>query len=142
MVDLPEPFLEELSRQLGDALGAGPGTGVDIVIDAEDVEMGSDQAISLALLLTEAVSNAMRHGFPDDHVGTISISLHIEDDMAQLVVADDGVGLGDATSEGDGLGLYLARGILAAQQGTILLDSKPGMGTVVEITLETAEEES
>jgi len=130
------PFLEELSRQLGDALGAGPGTGVEIAIDAEDVEMGSDQAISLALLLTEAVSNAMRHGFPDDRTGTISISLHIEDETAQLVVEDDGVGLGDATSDGDGLGLRLIEGFASHLGGTAEITSGPGTRIAVRFPLQ------
>ncbi len=131
------PFLEELSRQLGDALGAGPGTGVDIAIDAEDVEMASDQAISLALLLTEAVSNAMRHGFPDNRTGTISISLHIEEEMAHLIVADDGVGLGEPSAEtdGDGLGLRLIEGVASHLGGAAEITSDGGTRISVRFPL-------
>ncbi len=133
------PFLEELSRQLGDALGAGPGSGVDIAIDTEDVEMASDQAISLALLLTEAVSNAMRHGFPGDRTGTISISLHIEGEMAHLIVADDGVGFGDAGAEtegdGDGLGLRLIEGFATHLGGVAEITSEGGTRISVRFPL-------
>lgn len=129
------PFLEELSHQLGDALGAGPGTGVDIAIDAQDVEMESDQAISLALLLTEAVSNAMRHGFPEGRSGTISISLRIDGDMASLVVADDGVGLGEASADGDGLGLRLIEGFAGHLGGEAEITSENGTRIAVRFPL-------
>jgi two-component sensor histidine kinase len=133
------PFLEELSRQLGDALGAGPDSGVDIEIDAEDVEMASDQAISLALLLTEAVSNAMRHGFPDGRHGCIRISLHVEDDTAHLVVEDDGVGLDgtprETDSEGDGLGMRLIDGFASHLGGTAEITSDAGTRIAVQFPL-------
>ena len=134
------PFLEELSRQLGDALGAGPDSGVDIEIDAEDVEMGSDQAISLALLLTEAVSNAMRHGFPDGREGRIAISLHIDDaDMAHLVVEDNGVGLAemsmDTDSDGDGLGMRLIEGFAHHLGGVAEITSEGGTRISVQFPL-------
>ena len=131
------PFLDELSRQLGDALGAGPDSGVDIEIDAEDVEMGSDQAISLALLLTEAVSNAMRHGFPDGRPGRIAISLHVADDMAHLVVEDDGVGLERSRSDGDGdgLGMRLIEGFASHLGGTAEITGDGGTRISVRFPL-------
>jgi two-component sensor histidine kinase len=132
------PFLEELSRQLGDALGAGPDAGVNIEIDAEDIEMGSDQAISLALLLTEAVSNAMRHGFPDGREGVISVSLHVdENEMAHLVVADDGVGLATpyADPEGDGLGMRLIEGFASHLGGVAEISGENGTRISVRFPL-------
>lgn len=132
------PFLEELSRQLGDALGAGPESGVDIEIDTEDVEMGSDQAISLALLLTEAVSNAMRHGFPDGREGRIFISLHIDDTgMAHLLVEDDGVGLDEtpADLDGDGLGMRLIEGFANHLGGVAEISGDGGTRIVVRFPL-------
>ena len=137
------PFLEELSRQLGDALGAGPESGVDIEIDAEDVEMASDQAISLALLLTEAVSNAMRHGFPDGRRGRIAISLHVEDGLARLVVEDDGIGLADAPPNdvGDGLGMRLIEGFANHLGGEADMSGEGGTRISVQFPLHRSEAE-
>jgi two-component sensor histidine kinase len=132
------PFLEELSRQLGDALGAGPDSGVDIEIDTEDIEMGSDQAISLALLLTEAVSNAMRHGFPDGREGRILISLHIDEtDTAHLLVEDDGVGLEatPADNDGDGLGMRLIEGFANHLGGAAEISGEGGTRIAVQFPL-------
>ncbi|WP_211865086.1 sensor histidine kinase [Neoroseomonas terrae] len=130
------PFLDELSRQLGDALGAGPDSGVRIDIDTEDLEMGSDQAISLALLLTEAVSNAMRHGFPEGRAGRILISLHVEGDTAHLVVEDDGVGLDDAADgNSDGLGMRLIEGFAGHLGGEAEITGEQGTRIAVRFPL-------
>ncbi|MBR0673759.1 sensor histidine kinase [Neoroseomonas soli] len=129
------PFLEELSRQLGDALGAGEEDRISIVIEADDVEMGSDQAISLALLLTESVSNAIRHAFPDGREGTVTVTFHTEGDEAHLVVHDDGVGLGDAAAPGDGLGLRLIEGFAAHLGGAAEVTTEGGTRISVRFPL-------
>lgn len=89
--------------------------------------------------------------------GTIRISAQGGKSHTTLVVADDGPGVPEEelpkvfdrlrrgessyvqSVPGEGLGLYLARAMLGAQKGTILMDSKPGAGTVVELTLPTEE---
>ncbi len=120
------PFLEELSHQLGEALGTGPDSGIAIRISAEDIELSSDQAISLALLITESVSNAMRYAFPDGLGGTIDISLEVEGEEALLVISDDGVGLGEAEPNGDGLGLQLIEGFATHLGGNAEISGEGG----------------
>ena len=105
--------------------------------------MGSDQAISLALLLTEAVSNAMRHGFPDGRQGHIRVSLHVEDDIAHLVVEDDGVGLGETPEEqdGDGLGMRLIEGFASHLGGVAEISGEGGTRIAVQFPLHRREPE-
>lgn len=135
-------FLEELSRQLGDAMGAGAEDRISIVIEADDVEMGSDQAISLALLLTETVSNAIRHAFPDGREGTIRITFRTEGDEAFLVVHDDGVGLREASSAGgDGLGLQLIEGFAAHLGGEAVVTVEDGTCISVRFPLQLRQAE-
>lgn len=125
------PFLEELSRQLSDALGAGSDSNMKIRIQAEDVELGSDQAISLALLVTEAVSNAMRYAFPDGRGGTIDISLEVRGREAVLRVVDDGIGFGEAKPHGDGLGLQLIEGFASHLGGAAEITGDGGTSITV-----------
>lgn len=136
------PFLEELSHQLGEALGSGPDSGIAIRISAEDIELSSDQAISLALLVTEAVSNAMRYAFPDGLGGSIDISLEVRDGEATLLVRDDGVGMGEAMPGGDGLGLQLIEGFAAHLGGSAEISGENGTRVLVRfpIHLRSAEE--
>lgn len=120
------PFLEELSRQLSDALGTREGGDIALRIAAEDIELSSDQAISLALLVTEAVSNAMRHAFPEGEGGTIDVTLSVDDDAALLTISDDGVGLGDGQSSGDGLGMQLIEGFASHLGGSAEIAGESG----------------
>jgi two-component sensor histidine kinase len=125
------PFLEELARQLGDALGGSQTGGIAIRIAADDIELGADESISLALLLTEVVSNSMRYAFPDGRPGTITITLRVEGNEALLRVEDDGVGLDAGAPAGAGLGLQLIHGFASHLGGVAEITS--GAGTCVSV---------
>ena len=129
------PFLEELSRQLSEALAGGRDKPVAIRIDADDIELGADESISLALLLTEAVSNSMRHAFPDDRRGTITISLRVEGNEALLRISDNGVGIGEGAEAGDGLGMQLIRGFASHLGGEVEFATADGTSVSVRFPL-------
>ncbi len=111
-------FLVELCEQLLAALGETPAGGrISLEIEATEIQISSDQAVPIALIVTEAVSNATKYAFPGGRSGHISVRLTVEADhsVAYLRIADDGVGIpaGKAMTETgmrDGLGLNLIRG--------------------------------
>jgi two-component system OmpR family sensor kinase/two-component system sensor histidine kinase BaeS len=99
-------------------------------------------------VLTNLVTNAIRHT-PINQGVTISVSQR--DRTAIVAVADTGEGMPPdelarifdrfykgATSRGSGLGLTIAKGIIAAHGGEITASSQPGRGTTVTFTLPQA----
>ncbi|MBE7210939.1 MAG: sensor histidine kinase [Gluconacetobacter diazotrophicus] len=118
-------FLEELCGQLLQAIGEKEGRRISLAIDAPEITMSTDQAVPLALVVTEAVSNAFKYAFPGGRSGTVSVHLVEEAaGIARLVIQDDGVGIpaGRAETETgvrDGLGIQLIRGF-ARQLGATL----------------------
>ncbi len=134
------PFLDDLCRQLSDTLGMARRNAVTIDIDVEDIALPSDQAISLALLMTEAVSNAMRHGFADGRSGRIHVSLHKDETMARLEIADDGIGMPDPVPS-EGLGLFLIRGFAAHLGGELEIDGTHGTRLGISFPLPEDDEE-
>jgi serine/threonine-protein kinase RsbW len=67
----------------------------------------------VALVLTEACSNVVRHAYPDTP-GELTLAAWVDDDELTLVVADEGVGLDVETRRpGLGLGLRLMRELTA-----------------------------
>ena len=98
--------------------------------------------------LGNVVNNAVKYTPPG---GMVSVSAQLLDSFCRIDVADTGPGVpegeqaavfnrfyrGGATrvSEGLGLGLYLAREILAWQGGYIRLSSRPGEGCVFSLYL-------
>lgn len=62
----------------------------------------------IALAVTEAAANVVRHAYPGRDGGTISVAADIEDGTLEVVVADEGDGFGAAVpADGLGAGLRL-----------------------------------
>jgi two-component sensor histidine kinase len=127
------PFLEELCGQLFQAIGEKEGRRIRLEIEAPEIVMSTDQAVPLALVVTEAVSNAIKYAFPGGRSGVVSVRLAEEvEGIATLVIQDNGIGIpaGRAETETgirDGLGIQLIRGF-ARQLGATLevVEGEPG----------------
>ena len=82
--------------------------------DAPDkLFMGTDRAIRLALLVTELVTNAAKHAYPDGRRGRIWVRVtQASVGIASVSVRDEGVGLPPSfdIDKGRGLGMRLAKG--------------------------------
>jgi two-component sensor histidine kinase len=67
---------------------------IHMTVATEPVQLTIDQAIPCGLILNELMSNALKHAFHNDREGTLEIILRrASDSIAELTVADDGVGL-------------------------------------------------
>lgn len=85
------PMIEELCQGLLAATGA---KNIAVRVDPLDVRLPIDRVLTLSMVLTEALTNAIKHAFPDGRAGTVRISLErLPDDEMLLIVADDGQGL-------------------------------------------------
>ena len=132
------PFLQELCGQLFSAMGEQDGKRLTLEIDAAEMEINADQAVPLALIVTEAVSNAVKYAFPDGRLGQIRIRLAAADEALVLRIEDDGVGIpaGRADTEAgvrDGLGQQLIRGFVRQLGATLLVEE--GHGTRYTVTI-------
>ncbi len=110
-------------------------------------------AVKFESVITNLLSNACKYS---DEGATISLGISMQNDLVEIVVSDDGVGISDidqslvfqrmfrapATSklrEGTGLGLYLIKKYLELMGGNINLYSKEGQGTSFVVTLPASE---
>jgi PAS domain S-box-containing protein len=90
----------DLSRYLGELCGhLFRSYGVDssrvlLDLDVEAVNISLDRTIPCGLLVNEVVSNSLKHAFPGDRSGKITVRVRKElDGWLRLTLADDGVGL-------------------------------------------------
>jgi two-component sensor histidine kinase/PAS domain-containing protein len=95
--DLSHIRLDEYVRELADLLGssyaASPGR-VRLRLDLEPATVLIDVAMPCGLILSELVSNSLKHAFPGDRRGEIAIRLsRPSPEEMELEVADDGVGV-------------------------------------------------
>lgn len=72
---------------------ASPGVQVKIVREGDFGLIPAQFASSLALVITELVTNAVEHGFVGREHGTITVTAHRAEADLNVVIADDGVGL-------------------------------------------------
>ena len=108
-----------------------------IEFDAADVRLTARQGTSLALIVNELVSNAMKYG-----VGTIRIRFMVADDKATLEVCDDGPGFPpdfdpvEAANTGLELVQHLSRWDL---EGTVTFQTRQEGGARVLVTIPLGE---
>jgi len=113
----------------------------EIVCDApEALFMGTDRAIRVALIVTELVTNAAKHAYPDGQSGQIVVSLVRGDrDTARITIRDGGVGLpvDFELGRGGGLGMRLTMA-LAQQTDAVIHANRLAGGTefVIDVPLE------
>jgi two-component sensor histidine kinase len=101
-------------------------------LDAVGLEL--DDALPSGLLISEVISNSLKHGFPEGRKGEVRIILRRESPTrVSLVVSDNGVGLPEHLdwTKSRSLGLRLVR--VLAQQLRANLDIRSQGGT--EVTL-------
>lgn len=105
---------------------------------------------ALAQVLTNLVTNSLKHGFEGRDEGRISITVHKQLDSVTLVYADNGVGMEQEIlqnifepffttkrhSGGTGLGMNIVYNIIRQKlQGDIAIDSKPNGGAQFKLVL-------
>jgi len=103
--------------------------------DVERINIGIDAAIPCGLIVNELLSNAMKHAFPDDSAGEITLSMHtINEDEVALKIMDNGIGIPeDVDFRNTGtLGMSLINTLVRQLKGTIELNR--GMGSAFTVT--------
>lgn len=109
-----------------------PHEGVTIEVNAHEMEVGIDEAVPLGLIVNEAITNAVKHAFPERRGGRIDVQLLAErQGEALLCVADDGADGDEALEEGSGL--KLMAGLARQLRGRIEREPRAEGGTVVRV---------
>lgn len=99
-------------------LGFRPGVRFEGAVDAT---VTGDIGVHVLAVLTEALSNVVRHA----SASSVQISLSVRDDVV-LIVEDDGVGIGSTSRQS---GLANLRRRAEALGGSLLIDAGTGAGT-------------
>ncbi len=122
-------YLDVLCRYLL-SVYEGAADLVDIVVNAEGVELNVDQATPIALIATELVSNSLKHGFQKTKSGCISVALESVGGEYVLTVSDNGDG-GQADGTNESMGTQLVRALASQLSGSFTQDSGQGFSSVI-----------
>jgi two-component system, sensor histidine kinase PdtaS len=113
---------------------------VALNVEAGDGATTSDEAISMGLITTELVINALKHAFPSGAKGSVVVGFESTSSAWRLSVSDDGVGIGRHLPEAPlriGLGTSIVEA-LTRQLGGRVTTSAASPGTTVSVTVPRA----
>jgi two-component sensor histidine kinase len=134
-------FTVELCQMVKESSGPA-ARAVNIEVDIPPIPITADRAVPLGLLITEALGNAFKHGFPDGRTGEIRISLSATaEGVATVSIADNGIGPppeGTEQQKSDpGTGMLLMNAF-AQQLGSVLAVEGPP-GTTISFSFDLTE---
>jgi PAS domain S-box-containing protein len=124
------PYITELCASIGASMVADPDR-ITITPTIVDTQASSDMSVSLGLIVTELIINALKHAFPDKlQNGKVLVDYSTDGLAWTLSVADDGVGRPAKPKLGLGTGIVEA---LAKQLQAIVEISDAHPGTLVAV---------
>ncbi len=129
-VDL-RAYFESLCKSMADSM-IGDTKTVSLVVTGGG-SVPSRVSVSLGLIVTELVINALKYAFPNGRAGQIEIGYQAHGPNWSLTVKDDGVGMPtDPALIRTGLGTSIVQALARQLQATV--DAKPAMpGTIISI---------
>lgn len=128
-------YLTQLCASLGDSM-IGEGQAIQVDVRASEGRMSSTDAVSIGLIVTELMINALKHAFPLGHKGSaITVVYETIGSDWRLTVSDNGVGKpdGSAAPVKIGLGTSIVAALAEQMQARIETVANAN-GTSVAIT--------
>ena len=114
-------YLLALAKSLTEGWRA-TGLAVDVNVEASGVQLGVDTAIPCGLIVTELVTNALKHAFPNATSGSIRVTaVNQPEGWLKLMVQDNGVGLPEGldVQRSGSLGLVLVNSLVGQLGATL-----------------------
>jgi two-component sensor histidine kinase len=116
-------YLQAIVRQVRYTAGSDTAS-IEAIVVAGDVHLDIELVVSCGLIVTELLTNALAHAFPEGRSGHVWINLRARNHDVELEVEDDGIGIPAGTA--DGFGLHLVRTLAQRLGGTMQLGPPPG----------------
>jgi chemotaxis protein methyltransferase CheR len=128
-------YLTKLCETLAQSM-IGDSRSISLKVDADAGTAPSRDAVSIGLVVTELVMNALKHAFPAERAdAAIVVSYKVAGSDWKLAVTDNGIGKPDVSASvtKPGLGTSLVKALTRQLDAVVDIVSGPG-GTAVSVT--------
>lgn len=117
-------YLEELAHTLFQSYDISEDR-VKLTSEIEAVDLSIDTTIQIGLIINELVSNALKYAFPENN-GAIYLYLRKKDELHELEVSDNGVGIASPDDLQKSYGYRIVRSIARGLNGNISMEHENG----------------
>jgi two-component sensor histidine kinase len=129
------PYLSKLCGSLGSSM-IGDDQPIVLEVMADEGTLGSAQVVSIGLIVTELVINALKYAFPQDKPGsTVRVTYESDGPDWKLTVSDNGVGksaIDGSSPIGGGLGTVIVSALVKQLEARMkVVDAEPGLSISV-----------
>jgi two-component sensor histidine kinase len=103
-----------------------------------DLELDAERALPLGLIVSELLTNAIRHAYPDRTGGVVQVTAGVEQEFVVIRCTDEGVGTQPPTGGGRTLGTNIVSALARQIAAVLEVEAAPGKGTVASLRLPIA----
>ncbi|HVP96929.1 PAS domain S-box protein [Methanoregula sp.] len=120
-------YLRKITDHLFESYQVDPGR-ITLHLNAEKAVLHIDKAVPCSLIINEMISNSLKHAFPGERKGVITIDFKKSGENYIVTYSDDGIGIPDSVTfdRTESLGMQLIKGLTKQINGSIGLDRTAG----------------
>jgi len=129
-----EDYIQDLANNLFDSYNVSEDC-IQLHINVEPIFLNIETATPCGLIINELVSNSLKHAFPDDREGIVSIDCHQQSDgQIHLVISDNGIGFPEALDfqDTESMGFQVVCTLIEQLEGTIELQRTHGTSFAIQ----------
>jgi two-component sensor histidine kinase len=132
------PYLSKLCEALAESM-IGESRPISLKVEIAEGRLPSRQAVSIGLIVTELVINALKHAFPAvTRAGQVVVAYKVTGTNWKLSISDNGIGVPEGRArplgqEKSGLGTSIVKALAQQLEAQVEAVSGP-TGTIVSIT--------
>ncbi|MEQ9609057.1 MAG: sensor histidine kinase, partial [Kiloniellaceae bacterium] len=126
-----QEFVPQLCEYLRQAQGDA-AESVRMTFDIDAIQSDPERAVPLALLITEVVTNALKHGWPEGEPGLLAVALkQVGEDGLEMTITDDGSTAESASPES--LGGRLIHAFAKQLGGSVTIENGNGFHLTLQV---------
>ncbi len=101
---------------------------IRMIVEPSETELGIDSAVPIGLITNEIITNSLKHAFPGETQGSITLSFAEQDEgLYLLCIRDDGIGINRGWhKEKESLGMTLIQALSGQLRGQLSIAGDSG----------------